>query len=273
MESNNFYYNKTYNIYHYSQLCGDNIKNYRFDAGVIMDSLYNIDSKYVYSNREDVKIISYNEEDYTLTVNVYLDGGIKIESFKYDDNRDHITSVKKLDYTYDEEKDEYIGFESLNYSFYAISGKIYDEIIKWWYDVTDRSYEGMNKNDFSIIRFNKTNNGYILYHNRKQNIYFKIKIFRADETETGLYVKQITKSIYSKKIRKQPYFISINKLKKYIKAIESLKEVYPDNNIIKIEDIVFEVYLDKKEKIPFTYEKTGNFYTNIRPRFSRIKSK
>ena len=71
MESNNFYYNKTYNIYHYSQLCGDNIKNYRFDAGVIMDSLYNIDSKYVYSNREDVKIISYNEEDYTLTVNVY----------------------------------------------------------------------------------------------------------------------------------------------------------------------------------------------------------
>lgn len=28
----NFYYNETYNIYHYSQLCGDNIKKYKFDA-------------------------------------------------------------------------------------------------------------------------------------------------------------------------------------------------------------------------------------------------
>lgn len=270
----NFYYNKTYNIYHYSQSCGDDIKKYRFDAGVIMDSLYDIDPKYVYSNREDVKIISYNEEDNTLTVSVYLDGEIKIESFKYDDDRDHITEIKKWDYTYDEEKDEYIGFESLNYSFYAISGKIYDEIIKWWYDVTDRSYEGMNKNDFSIIRFTKTNNGYILFHNRKQDVYFKIRIFRADETEIGLYVRQITRSIYSKKKpNKNPYFVSINKLKKYIKVIETLKEVYPDNNIVKIEDIIFEVYLDKKEKIPFTYDKTGAFYPNIRPRFSRIKSK
>ena len=270
----NFYYNKTYNIYHYSQLCGNNTKKYRFDANVVMDSLYNIDSKYVYSNREDVKIISYNEEDSILTVSVYLDGEIKIESFKYDDDRDHITEIKKWDYTYDDIKDEYIGFESLNYSFYAINGKIYDEIIKWWYDVTDRSYEGMNKNDFSIIRFIKTNNGYILFHNRKQDTYFKIKIFRADETETGLYVKQITKSIYSKKLRIQPYFISINKLKKYIKAIESLKEVYPDNNIIKIEDIVFEVYLNKKEKIPFTYDKTGSLHcTYINPKFSRVNNR
>lgn len=269
----NFYYNKTYNIYHYSKSCGDDIKKYRFDANIVMDSLYNIDSKYVYSNREDVKIISYNEEDGILTVSIYSEWVNRIESFKYDDDRDHITEIKKWDYTYDYKNDEYIGFESLNYSFYAISGKIYDEIIKWWYDVTDRSYEGMNKNDFSIIRFTKTNNGYILFHNRKQDIYFKIKIFRADETETGLYVKQITKSWCSKKL-KDPYFISINKLKKYIKAVESLKEVYPDNNIIKIEDIIFEVYLDKKEKIPFVYDKTGTVRcTCLKPRINRVKSK
>lgn len=272
----NFYYNKTYDIYHYSQVYGDNMKEYKFNASVVMDSLYNIDSKYVYSNREDVKIISYNKEDNILTASIFLDGDNKIESFKYDDDREYILRIRKWDHTYDEEKDEYIGFESLNYSFYAISGKIYDEIIKWWYDITDRSYEGMNKNDFSIIRFNKTNNGYILFHNRKQDIYFKIKIFRADETETGLYARQISTSIYSKKLpNKNPYFISINKLKKYIKAVESLKEVYPDNNIIKIEDIIFEVYLNKKEKIPFTYDKTGAALhcSYINPKFSRVNNR
>lgn len=272
----NFYYNKTYDLYHYSQIYGNNTKEYKFNfnASVVMDSLYNIDPKYVYSNREDVKIISYNVEDNILTVSVYLDGDTKIECFKYDDDREYIIRISKWDHTYDDEKDEYIGYECQDYSFYAISGKIYDEIIKWWYDVIDRTYEGMNKNDFSIIRFTKTNNGYILFHNRKQDVYFKIRIFRADETETGLYVRQITRSIYSKKKpNKNPYFVSINKLKKYIKVIETLKEVYPDNNIVKIEDIIFEVYLDKKEKIPFTYDKTGAFYPNIRPRFSRIKSK
>ena len=230
-----FYYNTTYDLYHYSQICGNNTKEYSFS--------------------------------------VYLDGEKKIESFKYDYDREYIIRIKKWDYTYDSEKDEYIGFECQDCSFYAISGKIYDEIIKWWYDTTNRSYEGMNKNDFSIIRFTKTNNGYIFFHNRKQDTYFKIRIFRADETETGLYVKQLTKSWCSKKL-KDPYFISINKLKKYIKAVKSLKEVYPDNNVILIEDIIFEVYLDKKEKIPFVYDKTGTVHcTCLKPRLSRVKSK
>lgn len=233
MESNNFYYNKTYNIYHYSQLCGDNIKNYRFDAGVIMDSLYNIDSKYVYSNREDVKIISYNEEDYTLTVNVYLDGGIKIESFKYDDNRDHITSVKKWDYTYDEEKDEYIGFESLNYSFYAISGKIYDEIIKWWYDVTDRSYEGMSPKDFLIIRVNRINNGDIIIYDNKNDRYIRFKIYRIkEECLTKDTPKINIKRLFLKNhLSRTNYFIDVEKTKKYAKfdkedrVVSSIAEV------------------------------------------------
>ena len=269
----NFYYNTTYDLYHYSQICGNNTKEYSFNASVIMDSLYNIGSKYAYSNREDVKIISYNVEDNIITVSVYLDDEKKIESFKYDYDREYIIRIKKWDYTYDSEKDEYIGFECQDCSFYAISGKIYDEIIKWWYDTTNRSYEGMNKNDFSIIRFTKTNNGYIFFHNRKQDTYFKIRIFRADETETGLYVKQLTKSWCSKKL-KDPYFISINKLKKYIKAVESIKEVYPDNNVVIIEDIIFEVYLDKKEKIPFVYDKTGTVRcTCLKPRINRVKSK
>lgn len=269
----NFYYNKTYDLYHYSQTCGNNTKEYKFNGRAVMDSLYETHSKYVYLNREDIKIINYNKEDNILTVSVCYEGKDNIESFKYDDDREYITEIKKWDYTYDDEKDEYIGFECQDCSFYAISGKIYDEIIKWWYNTTNRSYEGMNKNDFSIIRFTKTNNGYIVFHNRKQDTYFKIRIFRADETETGIYVKQLTKSWCSKKL-KDPYFISINKFKKYIKAIESIKEVYPDNNVVIIEDIIFEVYLDKKEKIPFVYDKTGTVHcTCLKPRLSRVKSK
>lgn len=226
-----------------------------------MDSLYNIDSKYAYSNREDVKIISYNVEDNIIAVSVCLDGEKKIESFKYDDDREYIIRIKKWDYTYDDEKDEYIGFECQDCSFYAISGKIYDEIIKWWYNTTNRSYEGMNKNDFGIIRFTKTNNGYIVFHNRKQDTYFKIRIFRADETETGLYVKQLTKSWCSKKL-KGPYFISINKFKKYIKAVESIKEVYPDNNVIIIEDIILKFILIKR-KNSFLYMIRQVLYTAL----------
>lgn len=91
----NFYYNKTYDLYHYSQICCNNTKEYRFSGMVVMDSLYNMGSKYSYLNREDVKIINYNKEDNILTVSICLDGDKKIESFKYDDDREYISQKLK----------------------------------------------------------------------------------------------------------------------------------------------------------------------------------
>ena len=86
----NFYYNKTYDLYHYSQICGNDTKEYSFSGMAVMDSLYETHSKYVYLNREDIKIINYNKEDNILTVSVCYEGKDNIESFKYDEDREYI---------------------------------------------------------------------------------------------------------------------------------------------------------------------------------------
>ena len=132
---------------------------------------------------------------------------------------------------YDEEKNK---FYCQDYGWYfSISGEIYDELIKWYYDKMNWSYEGMSPKDFLIIRVKRVNNGHIIVHDTKNDRYIKFKIYRIKEE----YLNKDTPKINIKRLflknhlSRTNYFIDVEKTKKYAKfdkedrVVSSITEV------------------------------------------------
>lgn len=117
---------------------------------------------------------------------------------------------------YDKEKNKYFYyFEDYNW-YFSISGEIYDELIKWYYDKMNWVYEGMSPKDFIIIRINKFNNGNIIVHDTKNDRYIRFKIYKIKEECLHKDTPKINiKRIFSKINSRTNYFIDVEKTKKY----------------------------------------------------------
>lgn len=115
---------------------------------------------------------------------------------------------------YDEEKNK---FYCQDYGWYfSIDGEIYDELIKWYYDKMNWSYEGMSPKDFLIIRVKRVNNGHIIVHDTKNDRYIKFKIYRIKEECLNKDTPKINiKRILNKMNIRTNYFIDVEKTKKY----------------------------------------------------------
>ena len=118
---------------------------------------------------------------------------------------------------YNEEKNKYFYYQENFKWYFSIDGEIYDELIKWYYDKMDWTYEGMSPKDFLIIRINRVDNGDIIIYDNKDDRYIRFKIYKIEEKCLNKDTPKINiKRLFLKNtIRKTNYFIDVEKTKKY----------------------------------------------------------
>ena len=134
---------------------------------------------------------------------------------------------------YDEEKNKYFYYQENFKWHFSIDGEIYDELIKWYYDKMDWTYEGMDPKDFLIIRVNRINNGHIIIYDNKNDRYIRFKIYRIkEECLTKDTPKINIKRLFLKNhLSRTNYFIDVEKTKKYVRfdkgdrVVSSIAEV------------------------------------------------
>lgn len=213
-------------------------ENYVYDADKIIQYLHDIDKDYGEVSKNDIEIKGYDKDTNLTTINIYSSEKCKgTEIFDYDLYNSHkilASDIDKLRVTrYDEEKNKYFHYqEKFNY-YFSIDGEIYNELIKWYYDKMDWTYEGMSPKDFLIIRVNRINNGDIIVHDTKNDKYIRIKIYRIKEECLNKDTPKINiKRLFLKNhLSRTNYFIDVEKTKKYAKfdkedrVVSSMAEV------------------------------------------------
>lgn len=197
-------------------------ENYVYNADKIIQYLHDIDKDYGEVSKNDIKIKEYDRDTNLTTINIYSSEKCKgTEIFDYDLYISHkilASDIAKLRVNrYDEEKNKYFHYqEKFNY-YYSIDGEIYTELIKWYYDKMNWSYEEMSPEDFVILRIDRTNNGNIIIYDTKNDRYVRFKIYRITEESLNKDIPKINiKRLFLKNhLSRTNYFIDVEKTKKY----------------------------------------------------------